>query len=223
MQINRTSVAFSISAIWIIGGLIYAYVMRANFLAMEPTGLAEFLAGAFSPLAFLWLIVGYMQQGEELKQNTEALMLQAAELKQSAEQQKHLVEVTREQLGQERAYYQEERERMFAAAEPVFLIGQDNNSALPGMPDRRIRIANSGGTARALSLDVVSPEGTAERVFTLPVLDTGANQDFNIPVRILQSYVFRFKYRTIHGTRSSKEFRSEIGGDNIARFTLVES
>jgi hypothetical protein len=189
---------------------------------MEPTGFAEFLAGAFSPLAFLWLILGYMQQGEELKQNTDALILQAAELRQSAEQQKLLVEVTREQLGQERTYYQEERERMFAAAEPVFLIREDNISSLPGMPDRRIEIANSGGTARALCLDLLLPDGITQRVFTLTVLETGAIHSFDISVHALRSYMFRFDYRTIHGIRSSKEFRPEIGSDDVARFTPVE-
>lgn len=43
--------------------------------------LGDFLAGSFSPLAFLWLVLGYLQQQEELQQNTEALRLQAAELK----------------------------------------------------------------------------------------------------------------------------------------------
>lgn len=40
----------------------------------------DFLAGVFSPLAFLWLVYGYLQQGQELKLNTQALTMQAEEL-----------------------------------------------------------------------------------------------------------------------------------------------
>ena len=222
MKLNRTSVALTVTALWIVGALIYAYQMKGAFIAMTPSQFAEFLAGAFSPLAFLWLIFGYMQQGQELEQNTEALMLQAAELKQSAEQQRHLVEVTREQLAEERAYYKEERERMKAAAEPVFLIGQDG-AQLPGAPDRYIRIANSGGAARALSLITISPEGTEERFFTVPLLDTGAHQDFHIPDRLVRTHKFRFTYRTIHGLKGSKEFSATVDENNIPQFSLLES
>lgn len=54
----------------------------------------DFFAGASAPLAFLWLVIGYFQQGEELGQNTKALeqqeralRLQVDELRQSVEQQ----------------------------------------------------------------------------------------------------------------------------------------
>lgn len=222
MKIHRTPLALTVTALWIFGALIYAYQMRVAFIAMTPSQFAEFLAGAFSPLAFLWLIFGYMQQGQELEQNTEALKLQAFELRQSAEQQRHLVEVTREQLMEERNYYKEERERMLAASEPVFLIGQDG-AQLPNVPNRYIRIANSGGTARALSLIVISPNGNEERVFTVPLLDTGAHHDFHIPDHVLRTYKLRFTYRTIHGLRGRKEFTAEVDAKNIPQFSLVES
>lgn len=58
-------------------------------LALNEKG--DFLAGIFSPLAFTWLVYGYLQQGSELKQNNQAIRLQAEELKNSVEQQKELV------------------------------------------------------------------------------------------------------------------------------------
>lgn len=58
----------------------------------------DFLAGAFSPVAFLWLVLGYLQQQRELQQNTEALKLQADELKNSVDQYKEMVSIAREQL-----------------------------------------------------------------------------------------------------------------------------
>jgi len=48
--------------------------------------LGNFLEGAFAPLAFLWLVIGYFLQKKELEQNTEALRAQSEEIQRSAEQ-----------------------------------------------------------------------------------------------------------------------------------------
>lgn len=45
-----------------------------------------FLEGAFAPLAFLWLVVGYFLQKKELMQNTDAIKMQYVEIQKSAEQ-----------------------------------------------------------------------------------------------------------------------------------------
>ncbi|HCC8380807.1 TPA: hypothetical protein MW179_000519 [Acinetobacter baumannii] len=62
-----------------------------NLLKLNEKG--DFLAGVFSPLAFLWLVYGYLQQGRELKQNTESLRIQAIELRNSVEEQKKLIKI----------------------------------------------------------------------------------------------------------------------------------
>lgn len=72
-----------------------------NFEDVKALGLNEkgdFLAGVFSPLGFLWLVYGYLQQGQELKQNTKALSMQATELRNSVEQQTKLVDTAKKEL-----------------------------------------------------------------------------------------------------------------------------
>ena len=59
------------------------FVAFANLPAEE---LGNFLEGAFAPLAFLWLVIGYFLQQKELEQNTEALRAQAVEIQRTAEQ-----------------------------------------------------------------------------------------------------------------------------------------
>jgi hypothetical protein len=76
---------------------VFAYLKREQMSDMGPNEWGDFLAGAASPLAFLWLVLGYLQQGEELRQNTEALCLQVQELRDSVEQQKALVNATEQQ------------------------------------------------------------------------------------------------------------------------------
>ncbi len=58
----------------------------ANFTALPAAELGSFLEGAFAPLAFLWLVIGYFLQQKELEQNTEALKAQAEEIHRTAEQ-----------------------------------------------------------------------------------------------------------------------------------------
>jgi hypothetical protein len=59
-------------------------------LAMKPNEFGDFLAGVFSPVAFLWLVLGFIQQGHELS-------LQIAELRHSIAAQNDLVVATRDQ------------------------------------------------------------------------------------------------------------------------------
>ena len=97
----------------------YWFGAQAQFASLTPNELGDFLAGAFSPLAFLWLVLGYMQQGEELKNSADALWLQGEELQNSVTQQRELVEVTREQLAHEREALAAEERRLAAAEAAV--------------------------------------------------------------------------------------------------------
>lgn len=51
-----------------------------DFKALALNSQGDFLAGVFGPLTLLWLVLGYFQQGIELRQNSRALHLQAKEL-----------------------------------------------------------------------------------------------------------------------------------------------
>ncbi|MBL5979743.1 hypothetical protein JAO85_20915 [Comamonas sp. NyZ500] len=65
---------------------------------MPLNEVGDFLAGAFGPLAILWLVLGYFQQGIELRQNSEALQRQATELENSVKQQEELASAARQTL-----------------------------------------------------------------------------------------------------------------------------
>lgn len=78
-----------------------------NLLKLNEKG--DFLAGVFSPLAFLWLVYGYLQQGRELKQNTESLRIQAIELRNSVEEQKKLIKI-----------HEDDQKVQYEQAKPIF-------------------------------------------------------------------------------------------------------
>jgi hypothetical protein len=80
---------------------VYLYLIIQNKISnlgeMELNNIGDFLAGAFGPLALFWLILGYFQQGRELKENTIALQSQEYQLKEQAQQTKELANFARAQ------------------------------------------------------------------------------------------------------------------------------
>ena len=82
-----------ISSVIIIAGL------RAEEICNLPLNeLGDFLAGVFGPLAVLWLVLGYYQQGRELKISSQALVAQCVELSNSVSQQQQALEVSTDQM-----------------------------------------------------------------------------------------------------------------------------
>lgn len=77
---------------FIIFTIVYFLILNKYFgvtlekvKALGANELGDFLAGTFSPLAFLFLILGYLQNNKNLGQNTEAISQQAIALQQQSE------------------------------------------------------------------------------------------------------------------------------------------
>jgi hypothetical protein len=146
MPLNRFKFGAFISCVWFGTMICVAVVDWPVARMMKPNEWGDFFAGFFAPLAFLWLVLGYMQQGEELQLSTQALLLQAEELKNSVEQQKELVEVTRQQLEGEREALHLERIARQDAAKPLFVIRNSGGSFSGAESNFDISIANAGNT-----------------------------------------------------------------------------
>ena len=73
---------------WLALGAAYisAHIGWGQVGSLDAATLGNFLEGAFAPLAFLWLVIGYFLQRKELEQNTEALRAQSLEIQRSADQ-----------------------------------------------------------------------------------------------------------------------------------------
>lgn len=121
-------IGFGLSAAYLVPMLIYSFVELPHMKAMKPDEFATFLSGAFAPLAFLWLVLGFRQQGDELQNSARALWLQGEELRNSVEQQRQLVEVSKEQLEAEREQHRETRIEAIRNAQPQFVISENGSS-----------------------------------------------------------------------------------------------
>lgn len=84
----RIYLGLVVSGVWLLLGFLYIAqtVGWSNFADLPADQMGSFLEGAFAPLAFLWLVIGYFLQQEELQQNTAALNAQAREIERGAEQ-----------------------------------------------------------------------------------------------------------------------------------------
>ena len=84
----RIWLGLALTAAWVLLGALYVSITigwsKVGDLPADILG--NFLEGAFAPLAFLWLVIGYFLQQRELEQNTDALRAQAMEIKRTAEQ-----------------------------------------------------------------------------------------------------------------------------------------
>ena len=61
--------------------ILMAQVQMMQLYGLSPEGAGNFISGVFAPIALIWLIVGYFQQSEELRKNSDALRQQVEEMK----------------------------------------------------------------------------------------------------------------------------------------------
>lgn len=148
---SKSKIAIAITFLWIVTGVIFVIYTYKEPMKLNEIG--DFLAGFFSPIAFLWLIIGYFQQGEELKLNTKALELQVNELRLSVEQQKELVEVTRADMLLSKESHEREKAKEIRLSQPFFSLHTSNyNGSSHAIHSLEATLTNHGNEATSLKL-----------------------------------------------------------------------
>lgn len=103
---NQKSLRFGvgITLLWLLIVALFAILGDLTFPS-SLNELGDFLAGIFAPIAFFWLILGYIQQAKQLEQNTQALQqqehalqLQIEEMRESVKQQAELANLQQQQM-----------------------------------------------------------------------------------------------------------------------------
>jgi hypothetical protein len=198
-------VGFAASALYlgVAGWLVATSSTPVGSLA--PNELGDFLAGIFAPLAFFWLVLGFVQQGHELRNSAAALWLQSEELRNSVEQQRELVNVTREQLALDREHSLAAETEARRSAEPILSLV--SRGSLEAGSDRifRFSLVNSGRTCTSIRvISSVHLDGPKQHV-SLP---EHASVDVNFPMRIAEprTVIITVTYRNARDEAGQRDF-----------------
>ncbi|MBD9590776.1 hypothetical protein IB254_27200 [Pseudomonas sp. PDM03] len=175
-----------VTAVYLLGLAALVWGRTYTLMIMPLNEVGDFLAGAFGPVAFLWLILGFLQQGDELRQGTEALKLQAEELRNSVEQQSIMASAATQQINAQQQALQlqlEETERTFRAN---FVFGGgpsvSSNRGLGFYAETSIEIGVARSVAYAVEIAIDPPfGGVSEGKFAIIDL----NRSVSIPVKFL--------------------------------------
>ena len=92
MRRRLPQIGLVLSAIYVAGLVVYLWVQGQNPAELRLNELGDFMGGVSSPLAFLWLVLGYFQQSREIRLSGKALHLQATEMRRGIDQQREVME-----------------------------------------------------------------------------------------------------------------------------------
>ena len=190
-----STVSFKSSAGWDMGKLLAAIgiAMSLAYLAviwwltgnelyqlrnMSLNEVGDFLAGVFGPLAILWLVLGFFQQGIELRQGTAALRIQGDELKNSVEQQRKLAESSMAALELESQARQEQNLRHRQSLRPILHLLGVNLEFSNGRYIATCRLFNDGAQIYSLSLRLLKGGEGQHHFAVYRTLDQGQSVDF---------------------------------------------
>lgn len=186
--------------------LIYMWKQWDAVIGLEPNEFAELLAGLCAPLAFLWLVLGFLQQGEELRNSSEALRLQEEELHNLVAQQEQLVAVTRAQFEHERERAEAAEREAERMAQPRLVLRGGSSRSTDGRLLKHYHLENVGTTCTDLRIDF----GGLRSDTRVAALATTESRDFELP----------FELGVFESTQITVQFRDARGKQGIRVFTL---
>lgn len=200
-----------------------SYFVRGRLAELEGlplNSLGDFLAGAFGPIAFFWLVLGFFQQGHELSQ-------QAKELKNSVEHQGELARIAKDQLAADQraldlraAELADESTRRHFLAQPIIRVNV--TSVIQMRADERVifdlNILNSGSHSCSDFAFSLVEEG--REFFTSPVLMPGTPKRASLSMSSsnLNSMTARAKFVDGNGSPGEILFDVELSQSAI-KFT----
>lgn len=183
------------TAIYLIVFISFIFDRLPELQTMALNNIGDFLAGAFGPIAFFWLVLGFMQQGTELRVSTEALRMQADELKASVLQQTALATAQQVSL--------ENHEK---SLEPILLLKYTGNKTIDGDEYCGFSLTNLGVYCESVYVQLYE-NGIEKYPMSLDPLYNGVERGFLLAdfVDDYSERVLKVSYVKVSG-RDGKQF-----------------
>jgi hypothetical protein len=221
LAIERTDyfkIGLTLTATILLLAATYAFVEWDALYKMKPNEFGDFLAGIFGPLVLLWVVMGFLQQGAELKYSREALLLQARELKASVEAQKDMGAAAWAGVHAERDARAVAEHDRIRALQPVFTLHYytfDQNSSI-------FSLANSGKDGIDLRLQILNADLAVEPAQAAKFTPAERTQ-----VRVIhkakadiKDCILQLSYKDVEGTSFIRHF--ELRPDEHDILTVVD-
>lgn len=167
---NFFRIGLGLTSAYLVIILAFAVYAQSGLLNMKPNEWGDFLAGIFGPLALLWVVLGFLQQGAELRYSRDALLLQARELRASVDAQNNMGEAAWEQVKVGRAAQAAQTESAIRAVAPILFVDSAGGGSSGGLKYTQLNVRNSGGAAFKVNFAVSDANLILDnsRVSTLP-------------------------------------------------------
>jgi hypothetical protein len=218
LAIERTDyfkIGLFLTALILLLAGVYAFFEWDAIHAMKPNEFGDFLAGIFGSLVLLWVVMGFLQQGAELKYSREALLLQAKELKASVEAQQNMGEAAWAGVHLERDARQLGELERVRALQPIFTLTSGGYTGHGDRIQMHFALSNLGRDAVDVSVQilesdlVVSPSSfssfTERREF---VLNVTVDRTAELPDCVLE-----LRYHDLEGNLSERHYQLKKCGD----------
>jgi hypothetical protein len=142
-------IGYLLTFIWFGGGALWLLIFSKEG-GQSANEWGDVFAGLAAPIAFIWLVLGFLQQGEEFRLSSRALTLQVHELKESVEQQKQLVDASAKAVAASTAHTD-----TLVKIERAYLTGGGPSGSTLFGQIFRLEVANYGKTPAFLcAIDV---------------------------------------------------------------------
>ena len=203
--------------VFMICALQWGRLNEISRLSLNEFG--DFFAGVVGPIAIFWLILGYFQQGHELRNSVDTLKLQAKELAASVEQQRELVQVTREQLAHDAKLMNLQLEKDQLLDQPTFMLGAAEISSSNNRTKYTLNLINSESSVSNLEISIPDHENN-KTLYAKPIFSNEESVSFRISFEdseIFQDRPLKISFQTRSGINGIQIFylSKEIGRSAI--------
>ncbi len=202
-----TAIGLTITAFWVVLVLSIVYFNRTEAAGLQLNAWGDFLGGLTAPLALLWIVIGYFQQGGELRLNTAALKTQQEELRRQVEETAILAANSeRQAIASEQMAMaakdegQREALRANAALQPLFRSdGGDIGASIV-----LTRFTNVGASVTNLTAKAEDPVHI--EISPTELIETGRSGKLRMSNVSRYPYWFEVSYDDTTGTSHTKKY-----------------
>lgn len=205
-----------VSVGWTVISIVALWAFADWSKPLPPNEWGDLAAGLAAPLAFFWLVLGFLQQGKELRLSSRALMLQVEELKNTVRHQADLVEVTRQQVTVQLRQDEEQRRTRRLSIQPRFVMMTLVRTSDVAGNRYTVKLTNLGGTITRVRIEFADgPE------FSFHMLTSDESQQFKVTfaeqTRLISGVIH---YTNAEGVKDAVVFSGAINDAKQLNFAV---